>query len=215
MDILKTKELSPILLVTAAVLMLGTFSIAKTESDRPEPNQQPAPAGVLVKEAKSTAMVEAINYENREVTLKMADGSTETFIVGKQAVNFDQIKVGDQINTTYLESMVVNVQKAGGPRSAGTQTTISLAPKGAQPKAVVTNTVDLNATVDAVDPQKHTITVTGVLGKTRTMKVDPKVDLTNLKTGDNVAVRYTEAVVMELEKPSKPKAPEANTPAAK
>lgn len=212
---MKTKELSPILLVTAAVLMLGTFSIAKTESDRPEPNQQPAPAGVLVKEAKSTAMVEAINYENREVTLKMADGSTETFIVGKQAVNFDQIKVGDQINTTYLESMVVNVQKAGGPRSAGTQTTISLFTKGAQPKAVVTNTVDLNATVDAVDPQKHTITVTGVLGKTRTMKVDPKVDLTNLKTGDNVAVRYTEAVVMELEKPSKPKAPEANTPAAK
>jgi Cu/Ag efflux protein CusF len=213
--IMKTTKVTLMLLAMVLVLAPAAVSLAKTASAQQAPNQTSQPAGIAVKQMKLTATVEAINRENREVTLKMADGSEEVVKIGPQAVNFDQVEVGDKLNTTYLESMVVSVQKTGGPRSMGKQTTVSLAPKGAMPKAVVTNTIDLRATVDAVDPQKHTVTVTGVQGKTRTMTVDPKVDLTGIKPGDEVALRYTEALVMEIEKPSKSTAADANTPAVK
>jgi hypothetical protein len=156
--------------------------------------------------------VEAINYGDRQVTLKTPDGLTETFKVGKEARNFDQIKVGDQVKTTYLESLVVYVQKAGGPPAGGAGTVILRSPKGAMPAGVVANTIDLKAKIDSVDPQKHLVTVTGALGQARTMHVDPKVDLTNLKAGDDVTLRYTEAFAISVERPSNSMTAEPNEP---
>jgi Cu/Ag efflux protein CusF len=178
-------------------------------------NQNSEPAGIAAEVMKATATVESINYGDRQVTLKTPDGMTETFKVGKEARNFDQVKVGDQVNMTYLESFVVYVQKAGGPPAGGAATVMVRAPKGAMPGGVVANTIDLKAKIDAVDPQKHTVTVTGALGHMRTMHVDPKVNLADLKPGDDVTVRYTEAFAINVERPSSMTTPEANAPPMK
>jgi len=59
----------------------------------------------------------------------------------------------------------------------------------------------LTAKVTAVDPKKGTVTLMGPEGKSKTMKVSKKVNLKQLKKGDDVTVRYTEALAILVEKP--------------
>jgi hypothetical protein len=214
-----TLKLTALVLIPVILLVLASCkkeapAPAANQGAEPAANQGSEPAAIAVGTVTTTATVEGIDHSTRMVTLKNADGTTETFKVGKEVVNLDQVQVGDQVKTTYLESLVVYVQKAGGPPMAGAGTTVALAPKGAMPGMVVANTVDLEAKIDEVDADNHMITVTGAAGKQRTMKVAPSVNLADLKKGDDVTVRYTEALAIMVEKPSGPMtptaAPEAN-----
>ncbi len=56
-------------------------------------------------------------------------------------------------------------------------------------------------TVEAVDPVKRRVTLKGSEGKSRTMKVDPSVKrLDEVKKGDQIVVRYTEAIAFSVRK---------------
>ena len=70
-----------------------------------------APHGVLVKTRQITTTVVAIDYKARTVTLKGADGKTQTLKVGPEAKRFDQVKKGDQVTVTYTEATAISVHK--------------------------------------------------------------------------------------------------------
>ena len=57
------------------------------------------------------------------------------------------------------------------------------------------------AKVTAVDARKHTVTLQGPSGKTRTYKVSKKVNAKRIKVGDEVAVEVAEAVAVSLNGP--------------
>ena len=57
------------------------------------------------------------------------------------------------------------------------------------------------ATVEAVDLAKRTVTVRGPRGNVNTLKVGDQVQLDKVKAGDQVVVRYTEAVAISVDKP--------------
>jgi hypothetical protein len=60
----------------------------------------------------------------------------------------------------------------------------------------------VTAKVKAVDVKKRTITLTGPEGKTKTFKVDPSVKrLNEVKKGDDVTLRVTQALAIEVVKP--------------
>jgi len=44
----------------------------------------------------------------------------------------------------------------------------------------------------------HTVTVKGPSGKERTFKVDPQVDLSTLKAGDDIVLRATDALAIDV-----------------
>jgi hypothetical protein len=166
--------------------------------------EQAAPMGraIIVDTITATATVTAVDHANRTVTLRNPDGTTSMYRVGKDVINFDQIKVGDEVKATLIESLAVAIRKPGTPPSAGESRTVALAPKGAKPGGIVVDTAELSAKIQAIDTTKRTVTLMGPAGNKRTLKVGPDVDLTKLQVGDDVVVRYTEALALLVEAPS-------------
>ena len=63
-------------------------------------------------------------------------------------------------------------------------------------------TVDVSATVQAIDKKKRTVTLKGPDGKKFKTKVDKSVKaFDTLKVGDSIHVRYTEAIAISVETP--------------
>lgn len=158
------------------------------------------PEAIAVETMSKSWTVDSVDMAARTLTVKDADGTSHTFNVGKEVANFDQIKAGDKINAKYIEAVAVSVRKADQPPSAGETTTVTLAPKGAKPGMVMADTFEVTSKITSVDAKTHMLTIEGAAGKTRSMKVSPNADLSNLKTGDDVVVRYTQALVVEVEK---------------
>lgn len=203
-----------IVFAMAAMLAVGTqfayaadpAPAAKPEAGATKAAKQPAggPGAIMVETVKATAKVTAIDAAKRLVTLEM-DGKSKTITCGPEVKNFDQIKVGDLLKVTFVEALAVYLQKAGAPAGGEEVKTVTLAPKGAKPGVLVTDTVILKAKIDAVDAKKGAVTITTPEGKTKTMKVaknNIKV-LKGLKKGDDIVVRYTEALAVVVEAPKK------------
>jgi hypothetical protein len=65
----------------------------------------------------------------------------------------------------------------------------------------VANTVEIVASVVAIDKARRTVTLKGPHGHTETVEVGPQVkNFDRIKVGDQVAARYVQAVTVELKK---------------
>ena len=71
-------------------------------------------------------------------------------------------------------------------------------------KAAVVETVNISATVEAIDVPGRHVTVKGPKGKVSTLAVGPHVrNLDQVKVGDKVLVRYEQALTLSLMKDGK------------
>ncbi len=159
------------------------------------------PGGVASQLVVVTATVEKIDLETREVTLKGGDGRLETVKVGPEARNLGQVKVGDKVTIKYYKALAIAVTPPGGEPSVAEVTDVQRAPLGEKPGGQVTKIVEATVTVEAVDLAKRTVTVKGPKGNVRTFNVGDQVKLDQVKVGDQVVTRYTEAVAISVEKP--------------
>jgi len=154
-----------------------------------------------------TATVEAVDKEQRLVTLKTAEGKTRQVHLGEEAVNFDQIEVGDQVRATVAEEVAIAIHRAGAtprPGEEGGNRAMIGAPKGAKPGVIIATTRRVTGKIDSIDAEGRTVTLTATEGgKPMKIKVSPKVELTGLKAGDEVAARVTDAMAIVVEKPAK------------
>ena len=140
-----------------------------------------------------------VDKDKRTVTLKGSGGRTVTLKVGPNAKNFDQIKVGDKVKGKFLDSVALFVRKAGTPPDAAEMQAVSVAPRGQKPKAMTVDTVEISAKVEKIDYKKRLVTLKGPEGNTRTIKVDPRVKrLAEIKVGDDIVLRHTEALAIEV-----------------
>lgn len=148
-----------------------------------------------------TATVEKIDLETREVTLKGGDGKLETVKVGPEARNLGQVKVGDKVTMKYYQALAIAVTPPGNAPSVTEATEVQRAPLGEKPAGQVSKVVEATATVEALDLLKRTVTLKGPKGNVRTFKVGDQVRLDQVKVGDQVVTRYTEALAISVEKP--------------
>lgn len=137
----------------------------------------------------------------RAVTLAIPDGKKTIVKCGPEVINFDQIRVGDQVKVTVAEELAVYMATDAAPPGAGAAALVVLAPKGAKPSGVVASTVQVTATVTAIDLKRHKATLQFSDGTTRTVAVREDVDLTQRKVGEKVVIRTTEVVAISVEKP--------------
>ncbi len=160
------------------------------------------PGAVVAGTATVTATIDAIDAATRKVTLKYPDGKMQTITCGPEVRNFDQMKVGDLVKTTYAESVAIWVRKATEKPAAATVETVKVAPKGDMPHATVTKTTEITATVEGIDYKKRTVTLKGPEGNVNTYPVDKRVKrLNEVKVGDEVVLRVTEAFAIKVERP--------------
>jgi hypothetical protein len=157
--------------------------------------------GAVVQTSQLTATVVAINKASRRVTLLSADGIKQTVKVGPEAINFDQIRLGDTLKVEVTQELVVKMAAPGESADDGGAAVVALAPKGAKPGGVMAETTQTTAKVAAIDQQKRTATLQFQDGSTRTVPVRSDVDLSKYKVGDQVVFRVTEMVAITLGKP--------------
>ncbi len=198
------KKVLSALLALVLVVVFAQFALAQetdTKAKAPKKEVQ-KPGAVAVETVSTTAVVDAIDTAKRAVTLKFADGKTQTFKLGPEVKNFDQIKVGDKVKATYAESIAVFVRKSNEKPSADEVQTIQVAPKGEKPGILMTDTFEVTAKVEKIDYKKRTVTLKGPEGNLKTFPVDKSVkNFKNIKTGDEVVMKITEAMALYVEKP--------------
>jgi hypothetical protein len=188
------------LMATIPALMLGFVGYAQ-ESDTKAKTKPDAEGAIEVGAITATSKVTAIDPAERTVTLTNEAGETNTYKLGKTVRNFDQIKVGDEVKATLLESVAVVVRKSSAPPDASERDLVAVAPKGAMPGVIMAKTRQITAKIASVDPQARTVTVEGPAGGTPTINVGPKVNLDELQKGDDVTLRVTDALAIRVEKP--------------
>jgi hypothetical protein len=153
---------------------------------------------VITGEMKTaTATVEAIEASSRQVTVKKADGTNETFYVPAAMKRFDQLKVGDKITARYYENMVLQLKQPGSPdadKSSG-----KLVPVEGAPAGTMSYQRTITATITAIDPTVPSIQFSGPNNWKYSSKVQDKAALAKVKVGDKVDITWTYAVLMSIE----------------
>lgn len=149
----------------------------------------------------ATGVVEKIDMEKRKVTLKMDDGKSKRIRVDKSVQNLDQVKVGDRLNMTYTEEIIIVIGKTGETPETVGGGMVGVAPKDAKPGTFMVDTMATSAKVLAVDPVKYRVTFEEPDGKKKTVKVSKKMtNLNEIKPGDSVDISITDALAIDVVK---------------
>jgi hypothetical protein len=167
----------------------------------PPPNSSSGEAGLegaaVVDTLDLTARVEVIDNFARTATLQREDGSRFTVKVGPEAINFDQIRVGDWVDLTVTEELVVYLNVVGAPQNDELAAMVALSPKGGTPGGLVADTVQITGTILAIDLTNHTVS------SSKTYPVSKDVDLSKRNVGEQVVFRFTKMMAISIQKPWK------------
>jgi Cu/Ag efflux protein CusF len=159
------------------------------------------PGGTVVATYELTASVAAIDKASRKVTIVDAAGIKKTLKAGPEVINFDQIRVGDQLKISATEELVVSMAGQGETPTDATVQSVAVAPKGAKPGALKVETTLITAKVTAIDAEERKATLQFEDGSTGVVAVRPDVDLSKRKVGEQVVIRITEALAIQVAKP--------------
>ena len=150
-----------------------------------------------------SAMVEAINHETREVTLRDAEGNTTSFVVGEEARNLDQVSVGDIVMAEYEQSLSIEVFANDGTEpSAGGLAAAGRSEKGEMPAGMAVSSQVVTATVEEINLENNTFKLKGPSGEVSEYVARNPENLKKAAVGDLVVITYTEAVALSVEKTS-------------
>ncbi len=163
---------------------------------------KPAERGVVVAESINLkGKVISVDAETRTVTLEGPMGRQIEILAPKDAPNFDQIKVGDPVAATYVESIALSIAPVKDAQSDVSETVVvATAPKGATPAATVAEQIEIRAVVKAVDTENRKVTLEVPGGNERTIKVGQDVDVEKIRVGEQVTVALTRALAISIDK---------------
>jgi hypothetical protein len=149
-----------------------------------------------------TAKVVAIDKEHRIVTLRGPKGRVVDLEVGEEAHNFDQVKIGDDVQIAYYESVALYLGEHGKAPEAAEALVVQRAAKGEQPEGLAVGVIDVSAKIVAIDLEKRAVTLELPDGEIVTTPVTERVrPLETLKVGDVVHAQLTKALAISVSKP--------------
>ncbi|HEY1251461.1 MAG TPA: hypothetical protein VGH97_09745 [Thermoanaerobaculia bacterium] len=163
----------------------------------------PKKTGVAAQKASITATVTKIDSANRVLTLKGPNGKTVDVEVSTAIKRFPEIKVGDQLNVDYTETLLVSVARADASAALGTSVEQKLEPKpGEKPAGLATRTIKATVGVDSIDTARSEMTVHTSDGSTQTFHIQDPKNVEGVKPGDKITVVYQEAVALAVTSPA-------------
>jgi Cu/Ag efflux protein CusF len=186
-----------------AVVLFGAVSTLVSAGDASTLVKQVAgeAGGIVVVAVKATGEVSAIDAARRKITLKLDDGKVKTVKLGKGAKYFREIKIGDKVDATYVDELVVSLIKGDSPSDTAEGQTVSLEPPATDP--IRAETQVLTARIDVLDPGRRIVTLLTADGAVKSVKVGHNIrDLKEFRAGDAVVVRIAEPVAIVVQKQS-------------
>ncbi len=198
--------------LTASLPLLSACSSDdKSKSELPAPVVVPAtaqPETVIAESyAETEATVQAIDRKTRSVTLRMADGRTETLQAPADA-DLTKVKKNDIVILGAFQRVSVQALPPGSaPLGVRREVATMKAEPGQTPGRAAAERTVVVTEVAAVDAINNTVTLRNAGGEVKTLNVrnyENQQKLKTLKIGDLVQIEVIEAGGVQL-KP-KPKA---------
>ena len=190
------------LIVTAIVIASAVASAAVAQTGGVVAETAPGKAGVA-QTIKITATITAIDKATRDITLKGPQGNEVVVTAGPDVKNFDNMKVGDQVNAQYVEALTLELKKGGGMTVARSdQGGVLEAKPGQKPGGVAGRQVTIVADVVDVNPAKQSITLRGPKRTVELVVSDP-AQFKLIAKGDQVEAKYTQALAIAVEPAAK------------
>ena len=159
------------------------------------------PGSVRTQVKTTTAVVSAINYRTRQVTLKDAQGHRQTLRANPNVQHFEQVKVGDQVRAEVAEETAVYLSGRGVAADDGIIQRLLQQARSDQPGMALHSSEQITARVTAVDLVQHSVTLHYPNGISRTVLVRPDVALDEHAVGSQVVIRVSTAMLVRVEKP--------------
>jgi hypothetical protein len=186
--------LAPLIGIAAFGLLLGAC-----KSTPPDPVN-------LESTQEVSATVQSIDVERRLLSLRDDTGEQVTVEVSPAVRNLDQVKPGDKVVARYYESLAAELV-ARGDGSGSTQApvkdaVIGRAAPGAKPGVVMGTENRQTVRITKVDKKNNVVSFFGSDGLARSLPIktpEGREFIGKLKEGDEVEVRYTEAVAVTVE----------------
>ena len=145
-----------------------------------------------------TATVEAIDHGRRMLTIKDTKGNYHEVEVPTSVQRFDTIKVGDKLNATYYDNIILRV-KAPGEKDVNSGAAAVVPTQGSRPAGTVSKQRTITATIVAIDQQVPSISFKGPNNWSYSSKVEDKEALKKVKVGDKVDITWTEAMLVSFD----------------
>lgn len=153
-----------------------------------------------------SATVQSIDVERRLLSLRDDSGQQVTVEVAPAVRNLAQVKPGDRVVARYYESLAAELV-ARGDQSGSTQppvqdAVIGRTAPGDRPGVVVGTENRQTVRITNVDKKNHVVSFFGSDGLARSVPIKTpqgREFIGKLKEGDEVEVRYTEAVAVTVE----------------
>jgi len=178
-----------------AALMLFTTASWAGETATDKPSMSTSQSMIV------TALVEAINHETREVTLRGPEGGSVTFVASEEARNLDQVSVGDIVIAEYVQNMSIEVFPGDGSEpGAGEMAIAGRSEKGDMPAMTAIDAIVVTATVEEINIEANTFKLRGPSGLVKEYEAQNPENLKKAEVGDIVVITYTEGVAISVEK---------------
>ena len=159
----------------------------------------------LIQTETVIATVRAINLKTRHATLRLPDGKKQTFAVDPRVQNLDKVKRGDQVVVQYKNAIEVELTTPDPTRPLPLPTRAFAVDdrtgEGGKPEGVVAQTMTLTGTVQSYDPESRLAVIDGSDGETVKVNVQHPDQWTQVKKGDVVTARFSEALAIAVQAP--------------
>ncbi len=178
------------LLVILSVTLIMSYTSVYASGQESVVNEKPGVIEAVVMKLQAT--VEAIDHDNRKVTLKGPEGKTVTIDVEERVKNLPQVEVGDMVTVEYIEAVSIQVFTEGEIESGAIAAAVEVSAElGQKPAGVEMEEIIIVATIEAIDKAQQLVTLKGVAGNSKTVKAHNPENLEKVTVGDKVMITYT------------------------
>jgi hypothetical protein len=192
-------------LVAVCLIVAGASACSK-QQEPPKTAQNETSdqtGGQMSNSAALTATVEALDPAMRTVTLRDKEGHLFVIDAGPAAA-LDRVKIGDEVQVRYKETVAFQLDDSGKGDTAEEQPVVEQSSRKQWPDSVAfARTIEANVEIVSVANDGSSATIRIPHGEVRTIGIDDprnQKKVSQLHPGDNVTVTYTEDLEVEIEK---------------
>jgi hypothetical protein len=151
-----------------------------------------------------SALVEAVNQETREVTLKSSSGESVTIVASPDVRNLAQVEAGDRVLAEVYEEVTIEVMDnpEGIEPGAGEFGAAGRAEEGQMPGGAIMDTVVITAVVEEINMENNTYKLRGPEGNVKEFVARDPENLKKAAVGDLVVITITQAMGVLVEHPN-------------
>lgn len=163
----------------------------------------PVEGKLAVEAGQAQLTVVSINHESREVVLQNEAGEQQSFVIGKEARNLDQVNAGDILTLKAAQAVALTLYPVStSSKGRVEKTSVSRSELGQKPHVTISREVELTGKVAKLDKGTRMATIQGKNADIA-LEVAADVDLSSINIGDTVQLTYLEMMSITVNAPAK------------